>query len=121
MCGVHDSLVVAMNEATIEKAVRAYEATHQTTPELIVRAPGRVNLIGEHIDYNGGQVLPIAIDHATIVAAGRPKDGGRAITIDALDVGRTHRIEDIQSYRPLGHGAEDNHLDYILGPLATPS
>ena len=46
MCGVHDSLVVAMNEATIEKAVRAYEATHQTTPELIVRAPGRVNLIG---------------------------------------------------------------------------
>jgi len=117
MTGVQDSLVIAMNEATIEKAVRAYEATHQTEPELIVRAPGRVNLIGEHIDYNGGRVLPIAIDHATIVAAGRPKDGGRAITIDALDVGRTNRIEDLQTYRPLGHGAEDNHLDYILGPL----
>ena len=86
MTGVHDSLVVAMNEATIEKTIRAYEATYQNTPELIVRAPGRVNLIGEHIDYNGGRVLPIAIDHATIVAAGRPKDGGRAITIDAVGV-----------------------------------
>lgn len=38
-------------------------------PRLIVRAPGRVNLIGEHTDYNEGFVLPIAIDRATFVAA----------------------------------------------------
>jgi galactokinase len=37
-------------------------------PQRIASAPGRVNLIGEHMDYNGGEVLPIAIDHRTYVA-----------------------------------------------------
>jgi galactokinase len=36
---------------------------------VVVRAPGRLNLLGEHTDYNGGFVLPIAIDRYTIVAA----------------------------------------------------
>lgn len=37
-------------------------------PAVIASAPGRVNLIGEHTDYNGGEVLPIAIDRRTVVA-----------------------------------------------------
>ncbi|MEA2763044.1 MAG: galactokinase [Gemmatimonadaceae bacterium] len=37
-------------------------------PDIIGSAPGRVNIIGEHTDYNGGQVLPIAIDRRTFVA-----------------------------------------------------
>ena len=37
-------------------------------PDVIGSAPGRVNIIGEHTDYNGGQVLPIAIDRRTFVA-----------------------------------------------------
>ncbi len=45
-----------------------FRARFNAEPELIASAPGRVNIIGEHTDYNGGQVLPIAIDRRTYVA-----------------------------------------------------
>jgi galactokinase len=50
----------------------------------VVRAPGRVNLIGEHTDYNDGFVLPLAIDRHTIVESD-PRDD-RVVTVDATDL-----------------------------------
>jgi galactokinase len=47
----------------------AFEVRFKQQPHLLVRAPGRVNLIGDHTDYNEGFVLPMAIDQATYVAA----------------------------------------------------
>lgn len=45
-----------------------FEVRFNTEPGIVASAPGRVNIIGEHTDYNGGQVLPIAIDRRTYVA-----------------------------------------------------
>jgi galactokinase len=52
-------------------------------PDAVVRAPGRVNLIGEHTDYNDGYVLPAAIDRA-IRMAGRRRPG-RTVRLHSLD------------------------------------
>ena len=48
---------------------KAFIAAFQTPPESVTRAPGRVNLIGEQTDYNGGWVLPVPLPKFTHVAA----------------------------------------------------
>jgi len=51
-----------------DRAVQAYEQTNGRRPTAVVRAPGRVNLIGEHTDYNDGFVLPLALPYGTAIA-----------------------------------------------------
>lgn len=58
----------------IDRALRAFEALTGRAPRAVACAPGRVNLIGEHTDYNDGFVLPMAIDR-WCVAAGGPGSG----------------------------------------------
>src|SRR5512138_1877594 len=52
----------------IDQITATYKETFGNAPAHIARAPGRVNLLGEHVDYNDGFVLPAAIDRATYVA-----------------------------------------------------
>ncbi|MCH1866822.1 galactokinase [Nocardioides sp. CFH 31398] len=61
--------------ALAEQVSEAFVAWTGRGAEAVVRAPGRVNLIGEHVDYNGGPVLPLALPHATYAAARRRDDG----------------------------------------------
>ncbi len=65
---------------------QAFRKTFGADPEVVVRAPGRVNLIGEHTDYNDGFVLPAAIDRS-IAFAGcrRPDRVVRARSVDFSD------------------------------------
>jgi galactokinase len=58
-------------------------------PAIVASAPGRVNLIGEHTDYNGGEVLPIAIDRRTWIAVGTAPEGSRsrAVSTNAHESG----------------------------------
>ena len=62
------------NTTARERAIVAYRERYGRDPEFIASAPGRVNLIGEHTDYNDGFVLPMGLPFATAIAAGARDD-----------------------------------------------
>jgi galactokinase len=66
-----------------QSLVEAFRQRYGEDPALVVRAPGRVNLIGEHTDYNDGFVLPMAIERAAYIAL-RPR-GDSYVVVQALD------------------------------------
>jgi galactokinase len=76
-------------ERLIARARQGYRLAFGVEPSRFYAAPGRVNLIGEHVDYNDGFVLPCAIDRETIVAAGPPSAQSKQKLFEAvaLDMG----------------------------------
>lgn len=79
-------------EATAARVVAAFRARFGATPEAAGFGPGRVNLIGEHTDYNDGLVLPMAIDMG-IVAAASVRPGGGACRLLAVDAGEAVELD----------------------------
>ena len=67
-----------------EHLIDSFKEKFGEAPELIIRAPGRVNLIGEHTDYNDGFVMPIAIDRDITVASKRRSDQIARIYFDSV-------------------------------------
>jgi len=53
----------------VTEAVSEFQSRFRCDPSAVVASPGRVNLIGEHIDYNDGYVLPMAVERYTVIAA----------------------------------------------------
>ncbi len=70
-------------QQTRARVVHEFERRYGAAPAFVVRAPGRVNLIGDHTDYNDGFVLPMAIDRAVWIAL-QPRDDGQ-VRVHSLD------------------------------------
>jgi galactokinase len=86
--------------------------TFGVEPDLVAAAPGRVNLIGEHIDYSDGFVLPFAIKDRTLVAARKRNDS----TVRIASAQRRNKIVtvDISKVKP---GLKGEWERYALGVL----
>ncbi|MEJ1998074.1 MAG: galactokinase [Maritimibacter sp.] len=92
-------------QATVTKA---FETHFGTAPDVVADAPGRVNLLGEHTDYNGGYVLPIALNGLGVaIALGR---GGTPGRLEAWS-DTFHATET----RQIGEGKAGHWSDYLLG------
>jgi len=94
----------------MEDVIKRYVDAFGKKPEYVSRAPGRVNLIGEHTDYNGGFVLPMAIDRCINVAFA-PADDGR-IVVNSLDMGEVMERAIDEGFAKAG-----NWRDYVSGSL----
>jgi galactokinase len=79
-----------MNASLINKTITFFKNYFDSTPEKIVLSPGRINIIGEHIDYNDGFVLPAAIDK--IICFAFEKNNTNTSKIIAIDLDDTFEI-----------------------------
>ena len=97
----------------VEKLAVRYKELIGSPPEGIWFAPGRVNLIGEHTDYNDGFVLPFALEQRALVAAGLREDA--RVVMHALDLGETTELS-LPELRP-GIGGWQAYLSGVLWAL----
>ena len=81
-------------------------------PRWLVAAPGRVNLIGEHTDYNDGFVLPLAIERHIVIAA--DSNSSRNVTLHSVTTGETATF----SVRPKVERGEPGWSNYVRGVMA---
>ncbi len=97
----------------IEKLTICYQDLVCSAPEGIWFAPGRVNLIGEHTDYNDGFVLPFALEKRALVAAGHRDDG--RVVMHAMDLSETVELP-LSALKP-GSGGWAAYLAGVLWAL----
>jgi galactokinase len=93
----------------IDDAITAFHAHFGGPPEVATRAPGRVNIIGEHTDYNGGFVLPMAIGRETVILARRRP--GLTLRAVAHNLEATAEVSLESFHRQPGAP----WLDYVIG------
>lgn len=94
-------------------AVDVFKTEFGCGPAHLVSAPGRVNLIGEHTDYNGGYVLPVAIDFATYIAA-EPRDDK---TIEAIAVDQDKARVRFDLNNPIEYDNAKPWSNYLRGVI----
>jgi len=97
-----------MDTGAVADCATAFEACFGAPPEATSSAPGRVNLLGEHTDYNDGHVLPIAIDQRTTVSMRRHGEPGFKVHARSLNRSASFTLD---------APAEDPFARYVQGSL----
>jgi galactokinase len=100
-----------MKKKLINNTTFHFENVFQKTPEYIFLSPGRINIIGEHIDYNDGFVLPAAINKYICFAIS--KNENSECTIIAKDLNETYHFDCNDNLKPI----DKMWANYILGVL----
>lgn len=99
-----------MQEKLMEATKEAFRKAFYSEPGQLFLAPGRINIIGEHVDYNDGFVLPAAIDKYICFAVTK-KDDSDACTIFAGDFDESFSFDTREKQVP----AEKQWANYLLG------
>jgi galactokinase len=77
--------------------ISIFKTSFGASPTLLARAPGRVNLLGEHVDYNGGPVLPAAIDRSVRIASAPNPSGVARLFARDLNKQVSFRLESLEA------------------------
>jgi galactokinase len=99
-----------------DETARQFQQRYGRAPRWVAAAPGRVNIIGEHTDYNDGFVFPMAIERYTVIAADRPVAGGPAQV--AWHCARTQQSASFPLSQPVPKGEPKDWTNYIRGVFA---
>ena len=103
-----------MNDILIHQTTTFFKNTFGTEPQKIVLSPGRINIIGEHIDYNDGFVLPAAIDK--IICFAFEKNNSNTSKIIAIDLEEEFEI-DLNDEVHLNDKTWTNYLRGVINQL----
>lgn len=102
---------MSISPALIERAKAAYQRAYSDAPQSLIHAPGRVNLIGEHTDYNDGFVLPMAINYGTVIAIGPRSDNG----LNSIAADFDEAQDSFVLNGPIAHSKREGWANHIRG------
>ncbi len=95
----------------IKNVLAGFKNVFGEEPEHLIQAPGRVNLIGEHTDYNDGFVLPCAINYQTVVAAKKRSD--KLVRVVSADY--QNALDEFDLTKPIEFQPQKMWANYIRG------
>jgi galactokinase len=113
-------MIAGTLESLAASAAVTYERQYGRLPHWIAAAPGRVNIIGEHVDYNDGFVLPMAIERYCVIAVGITNDeieDPLSSTATVFSVAANDEAE-ISLAAPRRHSTPGHWSNYVAGVIA---